>query len=56
MTKTKYLLYAFKIKKGKTYQYWYESDSKYFNENRPLQSLLDNNINEMNNLDDKDIH
>lgn len=55
MTKTKYLLYAFKIKKGKNYQYWYESDSKYFKENKPSQSILNSNINETNNLDEKDI-
>lgn len=55
MTKTKYLLYAFKVKKDKNYQYWYESDSKYFKENKPLQSVLNNNTDETDNLDDKDI-
>jgi len=55
MTKTKYLLYAFKIKKGKNYQYFYESDSKYFKENKPVQSVLNKNTNEVDTLDDKDI-
>lgn len=55
MTKTKYLLYAFRIKKGKNYQYFYESDSKYFKENKPVQSVLNKNTNEVDTLDDKDI-
>ena len=55
MTKTKYLLYSFKSKKGRNYQYWYESDNKYFNENRPPQNILRNNTKEINNLENKDI-
>jgi cell filamentation protein len=51
MTKTKYLLYAFRMKQGKTYRYWYESDRKYFKENKPIQSILSGNTNEKNNLD-----
>lgn len=55
MTKTKYLLYAFKIKRTKTYQYWYESDSKYFTEKRPPLSILKNRTNECGFIDDEDI-
>jgi len=55
MTKTKYLLYAFKLKKGKNYQYWYESDSKYFKEKKPSISVLNHNIDERNGLDDEEI-
>jgi len=50
MTKTKYLLYAFKLKKGKNYQYWYESDSKYFKEKKPSVSALNHNSDEINSL------
>lgn len=46
MTKTKYLLYAFKLKKAKTYQYWYESDRKYFSEKKPPLSILNNQTDE----------
>ena len=55
MTKTKYLLYAFKIKKGKNYQYWYESDSKYFNEKKPPSSILKNRTNESSFIEDENI-
>jgi len=55
MTKTKYLLYAFKLKKGKNYQYWYESDSKYFKEKKPSVSVLNHNSDEVNSLDDEEI-
>lgn len=37
MIKTKYLLYAFK---SKNYKYWYETDSKYFQEKRPSPTVL----------------
>jgi len=55
MTKTKYLLYAFKLKKGKNYQYWYETDSKYFKEKKPSVSVLKNNNNEVGQIDTKEI-
>jgi len=55
VTKTKYLLYAFKLKKGKNYQYWYESDNKYFKEKKPSISVLKHNSDEINRLDDEDV-
>ena len=55
MTKTKYLLYAFKLKKNKTYQYWYESDRKYFSEKKPPSSILSNRPNECIFVEDTDI-
>ena len=55
MTKTKYLLYTFKLKKGKNYQYWYETDSKYFKEKKPSISILKNNNNEVAQIDKKEI-
>lgn len=55
MTKTKYLLYAFKLKKAKMYQYWYESDRKYFSEKKPPLSILNNKTDECSFIDDKDI-
>ncbi len=55
MTKTKYLLYSFKIKKNKNFQYWYETDNKYFKEKKPSASVLKHKSNEVNSLDDKDI-
>jgi len=54
MTKTKYLLYAFRIKKGKNYQYWYETDSKFFKEKKPSMSVLKHNSYEINSLDIKE--
>lgn len=55
MTKTKYLLYAFKVKSGKNYQYWYESDDKYFRESKPPLSVLKNRTNECSFIVDADI-
>ena len=40
MTKTKYLLYAFKYKQNQNYTYWYETDNKFFKANRPASSVL----------------
>lgn len=42
--KTKYFLYAFKYRENEKYQYWYETDTKYFRENKPPKSILDANI------------
>ncbi len=55
MIKTKYLLYAFKIKKNKNYQYWYESDSKYFSERKPPSTILNDRTNECSFIDNDDI-
>jgi len=49
-TKTKYLLYAFKIKTNKNYNYWYETNDKYFKEKRPPINILKNNSIEVSNL------
>lgn len=47
ITKTKYLLYAFKCKQKKRYYYWYETDNKYFKAKKPPKSILDKIINEI---------
>ena len=49
-TKTKYLLYAFKIKTNKNYNYWYETNDKYFKEKRPPINILKNNSIEVSNI------
>jgi len=43
MTKTKYFLYAFKTKNGKKFNYWYETDLKYFQAKKPPQYILNKN-------------
>lgn len=55
MTKTKYLLYAFKYQKEKKYSYWYETDNKFFQSTKPLKSILDKNPREIDNLNSEDI-
>lgn len=55
MTKTKYLLYAFKYQKEKKYSYWYETDNKFFQSLKPLKSILDKNPREIDNLNSEDI-
>jgi cell filamentation protein len=50
VTKTKYLLYAFKFKHNQRYEYWYETDYKYFKEKKPPQSILDKNRNEIEQI------
>ena len=55
MIKTKYLLYAFKYREKKKYQYWYETDNKYFKENKPPKSILNINIKEVNSLNQDSI-
>ena len=40
MTKTKYLLYAFKCKQNKRYSYWYETDLRFFQEKKPTLATL----------------
>ncbi len=55
MTKTKYLLYAFKCKQNKLYSYWYKTDNKYFKEKRPPKSILGKNIDEVDAIDDENI-
>lgn len=46
LTKSKYLLYAFKFKRNRRFEYWYETDDCYFKEKKPPQSILDKNSNE----------
>ena len=55
MTKTKYLLYAFKLKHNQRFQYWYETDGRYFNAKKPPQSILDKNGNEVGHLQEEEI-
>ncbi|MDN5108508.1 hypothetical protein PJV96_12085, partial [Aliarcobacter butzleri] len=55
MTKTKYLLYAFKYQQDKKYTYWYETDNKFFQSTKPLKSILDKNPREIDNLNSEDI-
>lgn len=55
ITKTKYLLYAFKCKQKKRYYYWYETDNKYFKAKKPPKSILDKIINEVEAVSDGDI-
>ncbi|GIT98805.1 Fic family protein [Sulfurovum sp. TSL1] len=51
MTKTKYLLYAFKQEvNGKTI-YWYETDGKYFNQTKPPMHILEKNPEEVRSVD-----
>ena len=40
MTKTKYLLYAFKCKQNQRYNYWYETDNRFFKEKKPTLATL----------------
>ena len=55
MTKTKYLLYAFKYQQDKKYTYWYETDNKFFQSTKPLKSILDKNPRKIDNLNSEDI-
>lgn len=55
MTKTKYLLYAFKQKIENKYIYWYETDNKYFSQTKPPKNILDKNNNEVTTLKESDI-
>ena len=55
MTKTKYLLYAFKYQQDKKYTYWYETDNKFFQSTKPLKIILDKNPREIDNLNSEDI-
>lgn len=52
---TKYLLYSFKIRKDKIYEYWYETDKKYFKANKPPQSILNQNKKELIEIKYEDI-
>jgi len=55
MTKTKYLLYAFKIKQNLRYDYWYQTDHKYFKEKKPPLSILNSNSKEIKSLNQDDM-
>jgi len=50
MTKTKYLLYAFKCKQNQKYSYWYETDNRYFKEKKPPKSILDKKLNKVDSI------
>lgn len=55
ITKTKYLLYAFKYKKRSNFDYYYETDASYFKESRPPKTILDKQSEEVENLHGKKI-
>jgi cell filamentation protein len=55
MTKTKYLLYAFKYKQNQKYSYWYETDSKFFKEKKPPLSILKKNPTEVGSISDESV-
>lgn len=55
MTKTKYLLYAFKQKQGNKHLYWYETDKQYFTEVKPSQTILNQNDKEIVNIQESEI-
>ncbi|ADN09391.1 Fic/DOC family protein [Sulfurimonas autotrophica] len=55
MTKTKYLLYAFKQQKNNKYLYWYETDEKYFVQTKPPKYLLDANSKTLDTIDEDEI-
>lgn len=55
MIKTKYLLYAFKLKNKKNYNYWAITDNKYFRINRPPLSILKKRQDEFIELKREDI-
>lgn len=55
MTKTKYLLYAFRLDTNSKYSYWYKTDDKYFKQTKPPRHILDKNSEEKNALDESEI-
>lgn len=55
MTKTKYLLYAFKQYKENKYIYWYETNSKYFSQTKTPKHILDKNDIEVESLEENSI-
>ncbi len=55
MTKTKYLLYAFKQQIKNKSIYWYETDNKYFVQTKPQKSILDKNTNKVTNIEEDNI-
>jgi len=55
MIKTKYLLYAFKQSQKNKYIYWYETDNKYFEQSKPPKTILDNNSDKINEIEQKNI-
>lgn len=55
MTKTKYLLYAFKTVSTGKVLYWYETDSKFFPSTKPTKTILDKMKLQRPSLNDKDV-
>ncbi|QKJ24526.1 Fic/DOC family protein [Poseidonibacter lekithochrous] len=51
MTKTKYLLYDFKVLLDGKYTYWYKTDNKYFSSTKPPQHILSKNNSQKESLD-----
>lgn len=55
MTKTKYLLYAFKCKENQKYSYWYETDFRFFQEKKPSLNILKKYPKEVESISDESI-
>jgi len=55
MTKTKYLLYAFKCKQNQKYTYWYETDFRFFHEKKPPLNILKKYPKEVESISDESI-
>lgn len=55
MTKTKYLLYAFKQQKSNKYLYWYETDEKYFIHTKPPKHILDSNSKTLDEIEENKV-
>ena len=55
MTKTKYLLYAFKCEQNQKYSYWYETDFRFFQEKKPPLNILKKYPKEVESISDESI-
>jgi len=55
MTKTKYLLYAFRLNKNSKYSYWYETDNRYFRQSKPPKYIVDKSTLDVDSLEDNEI-
>lgn len=55
MTKTKYLLYAFKYEQNKKYSYWYETDFRFFKEKKPPLNILKKYPKEVESISDESV-
>lgn len=55
MVKTKYLLYSFKVKDGKKFTYWYETDKKFFRSVKPSTNILNQIVEEKDSIEKNSI-